>query len=232
MFGQYLSILINMEVLPIYIYLYIPTSGDHTDLFKLGSAGVLRGEAWFGCFLAVEVCLGELGGTSPEGRRPQMALPSALTNIDQILTNIDKKWVKLLTTCLFQKAHVYKKKKAPAASPKRRNNGLGLPIHIKKVPILLNIRYYIILPIYSLLYIHYIQFPIRIRDFPSRIRDFPSMLKRKWRELRLRFGGVAGSSKALSATCMRLCLVASLSGFEPIYIYIYIYTYIYIPIYI
>ena len=58
-------------------------------------------------------------------------------------------------------------KKAPAASLKRRNNGLGLPIHIKKLPILLNIRYYIILPIYSLLYINYIKFPIRIRDFPS-----------------------------------------------------------------
>ena len=43
-----------------------------------------------------------------------------------------------------------KKKKTPAASLKRRNNGLGLPIHIKKVPILLNIRYYIILPIYYL----------------------------------------------------------------------------------
>ena len=59
----------------------------------------------------------------------------------------------------------------------RSNNGLGLPIHIKKVPVLLNImyyilniRYYIILPIYiSLLYIHYIQFSIRIRDFPSNI---------------------------------------------------------------
>ena len=37
-----------------------------------------------------------------------------------------------------------KKKKAPAASLKRSNNGLGLPIHIKKVPILLNIRYYIL----------------------------------------------------------------------------------------
>ena len=49
------------------------------------------------------------------------------------------------------------KKKAPAASLKRSNNGLGLPIHIKKVPILLNISYHIILPIYmNLLYINYI----------------------------------------------------------------------------
>ena len=43
-----------------------------------------------------------------------------------------------------------KKQKTPAASLKRRKHELGLPIHIKKVPILLNIRYYIILPIYSL----------------------------------------------------------------------------------
>ena len=51
-----------------------------------------------------------------------------------------------------------KKKNAPAASLKRSNNGLGLPIHIKKGSILLNIRYYIlsiryylyILPIYYL----------------------------------------------------------------------------------
>ena len=37
------------------------------------------------------------------------------------------------------------KRKTPAASLKRRNKLLGLPIHIKKVPILLNIGYYIIL---------------------------------------------------------------------------------------
>ena len=43
-----------------------------------------------------------------------------------------------------------KKKKTPAASLKRRNNGLGLPIHIKKLPILLNIRYYILRYIYYL----------------------------------------------------------------------------------
>ena len=65
------------------------------------------------------------------------------------------------------------KNQTPAASLKRRNNGLGLPIHIKKVTILLDIRYYIILPIYTLLYINYIKFPIRIRDFPS---DFPIYL--------------------------------------------------------
>ena len=59
----------------------------------------------------------------------------------------------------------------PAASLKRRKHGLGLPIHIKKVPILLKIRYYIILVLNSLLYIHYIQFPSRIRDFPSEISD-------------------------------------------------------------
>ena len=56
--------------------------------------------------------------------------------------------------------------KVPAASLKRRKHGLGLPIHIKKVSLLLNIRYYIILVLNSLLYIHYIEFPIRIRDFP------------------------------------------------------------------
>ena len=38
----------------------------------------------------------------------------------------------------------------PAASLKRRKHGLGLPVHIKKVSILLNIGYYIILPIYYL----------------------------------------------------------------------------------
>ena len=43
-----------------------------------------------------------------------------------------------------------KRKKTPAASLKSRNNGLGLPIHIKKLPILLNIRYYVILSIYYL----------------------------------------------------------------------------------
>ena len=49
----------------------------------------------------------------------------------------------------FSKGACLKKnKKKPAASLKRSNNGLGLPIHIKKLPILLNIRYYIILPIY------------------------------------------------------------------------------------
>ena len=84
-----------------------------------------------------------------------------------------KNCVLLLKTCLFQKAHVNKKKQAPAASLKRSNNGLGLPIHIKKVPILLNIRYYIILVLNSLLYINYIKFPIRIRDFPN---DFSQLL--------------------------------------------------------
>ena len=49
----------------------------------------------------------------------------------------------------FSKGACLKKNtKAPAASLKRRNNGLGLPIHIKKVPIVLNIRYYVLLPIY------------------------------------------------------------------------------------
>ena len=52
--------------------------------------------------------------------------------------------------CLKQK-----QKKVPAASLKRSNNGLGLPIHMKKVPILLNIRYYIILPIYISYYIDF-----------------------------------------------------------------------------
>ena len=60
------------------------------------------------------------------------------------------------------------KKKAPAASLKRSNNGLGLPIHIKKVSILLNIRYYIlniryylyILPIY-ITYIYYLYITYR-----------------------------------------------------------------------
>ena len=47
-----------------------------------------------------------------------------------------------------------KKKNAPAASLKRSNNGLGLPIHIKKLPILIDIRYYIILSKYYYLYIY------------------------------------------------------------------------------
>ena len=67
-----------------------------------------------------------------------------------------------------------KKKKKPAARLKRRKHGLGLPIHIKKVSILLNIRYYIILPIYiyiTYIYYLYIKFPIRIRDFPSDFGD-------------------------------------------------------------
>ena len=46
--------------------------------------------------------------------------------------------------------------KVPAASLKRRKHGLGLPIHIKKVSILLNIGYYVILVLNSLLYINYI----------------------------------------------------------------------------
>ena len=65
----------------------------------------------------------------------------------------------------FSKGACLQKKKKPAARLKRRKHGLGLPIHIKKVSILLNIRYYIILPIY--IYYLYIQFPIRIRDFPN-----------------------------------------------------------------
>ena len=52
------------------------------------------------------------------------------------------------------------KKKTPAASLKRRKHGLGLPIHIKKVPILLNIGCYIILALNYLyilpIYITYI----------------------------------------------------------------------------
>ena len=59
--------------------------------------------------------------------------------IDKYWPNIDKKWLKHT----FFKRRMSKRKKTPAASLKRRNNGLGLPIHIKKVPILLNIRYYI-----------------------------------------------------------------------------------------
>ena len=58
-----------------------------------------------------------------------------------------------------------KTKKTPAASLKRRKHGLGLPIHIKKVSILLDIRYYIILVLNRLLYINYIQFPSRIRMY-------------------------------------------------------------------
>ena len=54
------------------------------------------------------------------------------------------------------------KKQKPAASLKRRNNGLGLPIHIKKLSVLLNIGYYIILVLNSVLYINYIEFPSRI----------------------------------------------------------------------
>ena len=67
----------------------------------------------------------------------------------------------------FSKGACLNKQKTPAASLKRRKHGLGLPIHIKKVSILINIRYYIILVLNSLLLIHYIKFPIRIRDFPS-----------------------------------------------------------------
>ena len=70
-------------------------------------------------------------------------------------------------TPFFKKA--YLKKKTPAASLKRRKHGLGLPIHIKYQPILLNIGYYVILVLNRLLYINYIEFPSRIRDFPSRM---------------------------------------------------------------
>ena len=55
-------------------------------------------------------------------------------------------------------------KKKTAASLKRRNNGLGLPIHIKKVPILMNIRYYILNIRYYLyilpIYITYIKYKV------------------------------------------------------------------------
>ena len=57
--------------------------------------------------------------------------------------------IKTVKNMSFSKdACLKQNKKTPAASLKRRNNGLGLPIHIQKLPILLNIRYYIILPIY------------------------------------------------------------------------------------
>ena len=56
----------------------------------------------------------------------------------------------------FSKGACKTKNKAPAASLKRRNNGLGLPIHIKKLPIVLNIRYYIILPIYQPIICHFL----------------------------------------------------------------------------
>ena len=64
---------------------------------------------------------------------------------------------KIVKNMSFSKGACLKnKKKVPAASLKRSNNGLGLPIQIKKVPKLINISYYIlniryylyILPIY------------------------------------------------------------------------------------
>ena len=68
----------------------------------------------------------------------------------------------------FSKRHVvFQNKKVPAASLKRRKHALGLPIHINKGSIVLNIRYYIIWVLNRLLYINYIEFPNRIRDFPS-----------------------------------------------------------------
>ena len=67
------------------------------------------------------------------------------------------------------------KEKTPAASLKRRKHGLGLPIHIKYQPILINVGYHIILVLNSLLYINYIKFPIRIRDFPIDFLDFTSV---------------------------------------------------------
>ena len=67
-----------------------------------------------------------------------------------------------------------KKKKTPAASLKRSNNGLGLPIHIKMISILLNISYYIlniryylhILPIYIIyiLPIYYLRWMDKTND--------------------------------------------------------------------
>ena len=62
----------------------------------------------------------------------------------QILTKYWQKMTKTVKNMSFSKGACQKnKKKAPAASLKRSNNGLGLPIHIKKLPILINIRYYI-----------------------------------------------------------------------------------------
>ena len=62
-----------------------------------------------------------------------------------------------------------KENKTPAASLKRRKHVLGLPIHIKKVSILIkHIGFYRILVLNSLIYIHDIQFPSRIRDFSSK----------------------------------------------------------------
>ena len=60
-------------------------------------------------------------------------------------------------------------KKMPAASLKRREQLLGLPIHIKYQLILIYMKYYIILVLNTLLYINYIEFPSRIRIFPSEI---------------------------------------------------------------
>ena len=74
------------------------------------------------------------------------------------------------TYCLkhvfFKKGMLKQKQKTPAASPKRRKWGLGLPIHIKYQLILINIIYYIILVLNRTLYINYIEFPSRIRLFP------------------------------------------------------------------
>ena len=65
----------------------------------------------------------------------------------------------------FQKG--MSKNKTPEASLKRRTHGLGLPIHIKKVSILMNIGYYIIMVLNMLSYINYIKFPSGIAIFPS-----------------------------------------------------------------
>ena len=67
----------------------------------------------------------------------------------QILTKYWQKMTKTVKNVSFSKgACLQKKKNTAAASLKRRNNGLGLPIHIKKILIVLDIRCYIILHIY------------------------------------------------------------------------------------
>ena len=74
----------------------------------------------------------------------------------QILTKYWQKMTKTVKNMSFSKGACQNKtKRVPAASLKRSNNGLGLPVHIKKLPILLDIRYYI-LNIRYYLYIYYL----------------------------------------------------------------------------
>ena len=95
-----------------------------------------------------DYCLSPLAFTVGTYAVPVVGTAQILTNINLNIDkhdNIHKNWP-------FSKRHVVFKNKAHAASLKSRKHGLGLPIHIKMLVILINIGYYTILVLNMALY--------------------------------------------------------------------------------